>query len=199
MKILVNDSDVFYRSGLVAYIQEVFNNKLGEISFTYQNFRVSDLSDKDVVIFNIRNGEQYTCNPNLCRIEKKTIIVITEEPIRVAKKLPWCFYNAKFIHRGASLEYIGKLLKQTDSKNSSTIVNDCFNCFNCKKRTFSKQQSLVMSLLQMNIDILDIARILHVKPKTVYTHKDRVMYEFGLRTKYELLQFLSAIERVKPS
>lgn len=207
MKILINDSDMFYRSGLVAYIQDVFNNKGGEISFTYQHLRASDLSDKDVVIFSIRNGEQFTCNQNICKIEKKTVIIITEKPIVANKRLPWCFSDAIFIHRGASLEHIGELLKigkskeekQKQRKNSSIIVNDCFNCFNCRQSKLSKQQSLVMSLLQMNIDILDIAKILHVKPKTVYTHKDRVMQEYGLRTNYELLQFLSVIERDKPS
>lgn len=201
MNILIYDTDEFYQFGLVKYINELFNGEKKEIIFADEYPQKNDYSDSDIIILSIHQGEQYTCVPDLCFSIKKKLLVITEKVVNADESLPWCFSEALFINRRDSLESVGKTIKMLKETFTREKTNTGLwrNCFNCKKRSLSAQQSLVMTLLCNNINIIDISKIMGVGVKTIYSHKDKVMKTFNLHSECELLKFLFILKNNRSS
>jgi DNA-binding CsgD family transcriptional regulator len=193
LKILINESDSLFLSGMKHLLSDLFREKFGLESEFITNLTAYNIAIADVIILSLCQGERYTCFPEL-RMRNKGIIIGLVDEIDNSTKSPYCFADIVYIMRRASINEVTRKLTIAWQKWSMcTFFSRYKSCFGCSHVTLTHQQEGVMAEFYQGRSAHQVAKKMNINYKTVAAHKYIVMHKFRLKSDYDLLRFLKML------
>lgn len=190
LNILIQETDQFFHYGLQRFFMEFFwRNFKRHIHFGVE-LSHDNVSAADIVVITLCQGETLTCFPELQSRQKGIVIGLVEDSLRFSA-LPSCFQDIIFIPRSASLDHLSQVLFIAwHSTQSPGYTWNKISCFECQYKTLSPQQIRIMGNFYRGLSVVQIARVLKMSDKTVFTHKYMMMQKFNLRSDFELMALI---------
>ena len=193
LKILINESDLMFLSGMKCFLSHFFRIRFGQECEFITDYTVNNIAIADVIILSLCKGERYTCIPEL-RVRRKGIIIGLVDDIDNSTKSPYCFSDIVYVSRRASINDITQKLtvawqKWVMSKNFSRH----HSCFGCNHLTLTHQQREIMYRFYQGRTVHQVAKYMNINYKTVTAHKYLVMHKFNLKSDYDLYRFLGML------
>lgn len=174
--------------------------KANFILFPYCKITINDkeLSDKDLVFYEVAPGEIYLCNSNFAKLKRGSILFILHSYSKnhIVREERTCLQDAIYFsikeNTIQELSYnISGLLKTWHAANTKPSTrNDKSKC-QCKKLT--NKQTKIAGQLSKGMDLLEISRKNEVSVKTIKHHIKNIMEKFNLKNINELYQFINAL------
>lgn len=193
LKILINESDSLFLSGMTYFLSNFFRKKFGLESEFITDYTADNIAIADVIILSLCPGERYTCFPEL-RMRRKGIIIGLVDKIDNSTSSPYCFADIVYIMRRASINEVTRKITIAWQKWSmSDFFSQYKSCFGCNHLTFTHQQEEVMAEFYQGRSIHQVAKNMNINYKTVTAHKYMVMHKFSLKSDYDLLRFLGML------
>lgn len=193
LKILINDPDLLFRRGMKYFLSDFFFKRFNRQVEFNTDYTSDNISDADVIILSLCNGERYICLPEL-RARKKGIIVglvDEEDDLRIS---PSCFADIVYILRREPLSEITR--KLTDAWHKWIEIQEFQgykSCLGCKHVSLSITQLEIITGLNEGYSFQEIATNMNITYKTVTAHKYLIMRKFCLRNDYDLFRFLGRL------
>lgn len=195
INILIKDSDVLYRHGMMQYLTEILSKHSDKQLHFTQEFNRDTVRQADIIVLELCKGENYTCIPELSSRKQGIIFGLVDDAFDKIAPGTQCIEDIVFIRRSAPLNDIGRtILKLWSKHNQPATKMHCSNCFSCRHRRMSRQQTRIMARYFHGRTIPEIAKELRINDKTIYSHKYVVMNKFNLASDYELLIFLNKLK-----
>ena len=190
LTILIQETDLFFQAGLQYFFEDFFAHNFHCairfcIDLTHDN-----VSQADVIVLALCQGETLTCFPELQARQKGIILGLVDDE-RHFPALPSCYQDIIFLPRRASLDRISGVLYLAWSRTQ--LPGYSWNkktCFECQHKFLSPQQIRVMVSFHKGLSVTQTASLLKMSDKTVYAHKYLIMQKFNLRSDYELIVLL---------
>ena len=193
LKILINESDLMFRNGMIYFLGDLFRKKYGKEPEFLTDYTADNIAVADVIIISLCKGERYICFPELS-VRRKGIIVGLVDDIDNSTKSPSCFSDIVYILRRESINEITHKLTVAWQK---WLMSNSFSrhqtCFGCNHLTLTHQQREIMSAFYQGRSVHQVAKKMKINYKTVTAHKYLVMHKFNLKSDYDLYRFLGVL------
>lgn len=197
--ILLKDSDQFYLQGIAHLLVGILTQKYQTTFRFLDGFTPENLSQADITVMALTNGESHLCIPELRERTKGMIIGVQDKPPHRQRVLPVCFADFMFIDRHIGIAELHKMLAQRLEKffiyAAPAAPAAPRSCYGCMHQRLSPQQNLIMASMFYGKSVAQIADELNVSDKTIFTHKYLVMRKFNLENDYELQRFMQVLAR----
>lgn len=197
IKIIIDESDNFYRHGMQTLLGKVFQDKCDQhISVTCE-MEPQSIAIADVIVIRLSPGEISVCHPLLHTRKKNSLIIgIYEGDYKPHfDDLPLCFNNIIFINRTEAVSIIKKkIFHAWEGCRTQSILPHQWKCHDCKHKTLSPQQINVATHYYRGARAEQIAGIMNISVKTVFTHKRMIMGKFDVHSDYELFTLLNVMK-----
>lgn len=201
IKIIVdNNNDAFYGLGIQTLMSNLFREVFNKGVILTSDINKNDISQADVIIMGLSPGENFVCHPVLYARKRNSLIVGIFDSAQSSHvdALPLCFENIIFIHRTEPIaRVVKKILKGWDQLCNKTHSTTPWSCHDCEHKTLSPQQIKVATHYYNGASAEQIAHILNISPKTVFTHKRMIMGKFNVHSDYELFSLLNVMKSLK--
>jgi DNA-binding NarL/FixJ family response regulator len=190
INILIKDDNAFYDWSIHKFLSEIFSQEYQKrvkltLEFTHQTVRQADM-----IIMGMCQGEHFTCHPELHSRTKGVIVgLMDKKPVNTAPS-PECIGDIVYIERRAPLRVIRDGIIHVWKDHEETRYS---NCYACRHRALSPQQTRIMAGFYSGKNVPQIARELNLSEKTIFSHKYHMMAKFNLSTDYELLLLLDRL------
>ncbi|HAT2830543.1 TPA: helix-turn-helix transcriptional regulator [Klebsiella oxytoca] len=151
----------------------------------------------DLIISGFTAGELLLCDERLkARKPGCRVVILTDRKRGMQYPLPPCLATVGGKDRSYALEQM------------TTIIRECLRtpllegsteqmCQQCKKKRLTDAQRRVAECISRGMNTRDIAELMNVEEKTVFSHKGCIRSRFGLRTDYDLCAFLRILKKRK--
>lgn len=190
LNIIIKDSDVLFQYGLQVILADLFQHGFREqVQFTNQ-FTYDSVSVADIIVLSLCAGEMFTCIPVLRSRKKSIVIGLIDDEFRNKTTLS-CLSGIILISRRASLATVRENLFIAWYKTMQPgYLWNQNSCLDCHHKKLSSQQIRIMMELNKGLSFTQIAQVLNISEKTVFTHKYMIMQKFDIRNDYELISLL---------
>lgn len=197
IKIIIDECDSFYRHGMNALLGKVFLEQFDECISVTSEMAPHSIAMADVIVLGLSPGEISICHPFLHARKKNSLILGIYEGNHKPQfdDLPLCFKNIIFINRTEPVSRIKKkIFHGWESCRTQSILPHHWKCHDCKHKTLSPQQINVATHYYRGDRAEQIAGIMHISVKTVFTHKRMIMGKFDVHSDYELFTLLKVMK-----
>ncbi|MBI3019293.1 MAG: response regulator transcription factor [Deltaproteobacteria bacterium] len=201
MHILLSDDHVLFRAGLIRILKEKFlNASFEEVSTCPELFKKIQEKEWDLLILDISMRGQNSLNllPDIKKIRPKLPIIV----LSMYEERPFVI---RALREGA-LAYLTKerasdeLFRAIDAvwsgrrylpENIATQIADHLALKKPERphETLSPREYEIFLLLSQAQSVSQIAEKLGLSPKTVSTHRIRILEKMGLRSNHELMHY----------
>lgn len=190
INILIKDDNAFYHRSLQHFLTELFSQEYHKRVVFTQDFNPLTVSQSDIIIVGMCQGELFTCHPELHSRTKGVVIALMDKTPLNSVPLPECLSDVVYIERRAPLEVI-----RSNVIHAWTLFGEAHtsNCFSCRHRVLSPQQIRIMAGFYQGKAVTQIAHELNVSDKTVFSHKYLMMSKFNLASDHELVKLLEKL------
>ncbi|MDI3359175.1 LuxR C-terminal-related transcriptional regulator [Lelliottia sp. V89_10] len=190
INILIRDDNAFYHWSMLTFLTELFSRQYSKKVQLSREFNSEAVSQADMIIMEMYQGEQFTCHPVLHSRTKGVIVGLTDkEPLTIVPS-PECMEDIVFIERRAPLDVIHDIIINVWKGHEESR---CSNCYACRHRALSPQQTRIMAGFYCGKSVPQIAHELNLSEKTIFSHKYYMMAKFSLSTDYELIRLLERL------
>lgn len=192
LQIVIEDNNVLFRTGMELYLRDFFVYLKG-MPVEFNELTEESVSQADIIIKSFVAGETALCHPTLNHRKKNSFIVGVHANARSPEPslLPLCIEDIVYINRSDSLCKIGDILFEGFNRAREGLP--LRNCDNCKCVTFTRKQSDILSLVETEASIQEIARKLKISDKKVYANKANLMTRLGIKSTFQLVSLLDAL------
>lgn len=190
INVLIKDDNAFFQWSLQRLVSELFAREYKKRVKLTLDLNQTTVSQSDMIIMGMRQGEHFTCHPELHARTKGGIIALMDKmPVNIASS-PECITDIVYIERRAPLSEIRDGIIQVWKDHEGSRSS---NCYACRYRTLSPQQIRIMAGFYCGKTVSQIARELDVSDKTIFSHKYQMMAKFHISSDYELLRLLERL------
>lgn len=190
INVLIKDDNAFYDWSIHRFLSEIFSQEYQKRVKLTQEFNHQTVSQADMIIMGMCQGEHFTCHPELHSRHKGIIIgLMDKKPVNITPS-PECIGDIIYIERRAPLRVIRDGIIHVWKDHEETRYS---NCYACRHRALSPQQTRIMAGFYSGKNVPQIARELNLSEKTIFSHKYHMMAKFNLSTDYELLLLLERL------
>ena len=197
LNILIQETDLFFQAGLQDFLESFFKHNFHRTITFNPGLTHENVSQADIIILSLCQGETLTCFPELLARQKGIVIGFVEDEQPVSA-LPSCFQDIILLPRRASIDRIsGELFIAWFRTRLPGYTWTNRNCFNCQHKSLSRQQIRIMVNFYRGLSVMQTAHALDMSEKTVFTHKYMMMQKFNLRNDYEMIALLRRLMEKK--
>lgn len=190
LNILIQETDQFFYSGLQCFFVDFFVRNFKQQIHFEVGLNHLNVGAADIIVLSLCKGETLICFPELQARQKGIVIGLVDDE-HYCSALPLCFQDIIFISRRASLDWISQVLFIAWYRTqSSGYLPEKRSCAECQHKIFSPQQKRIMANFYQGLSVVQIARVLKMSNKTVFTHKYLLMQKFNLRSDFELMALI---------
>lgn len=190
INVLIKDDNAFYDWSIYRFMTDIFAQEYHKSLKLTRDYTHATVCQSDVIIMGMCQGEHFTCHPELHSRTRGVIIgLIDKTPLNVAPS-PECIADIVYIERRAPLDVIRDNIINVWKGHEESR---CSNCYACRHRVLSLQQTRVMAGFYCGKSVPQIAHELNLSEKTIFSHKYHMMAKFNLSTDYELMRLLERL------
>jgi len=190
INVLIKDDNAFYDWSIHCFLADIFAKEYQKSVTLTRDFTHLAVRQSDMIIMGMCQGEYLTCHPQLHSRTKGVIIgLIDKTPVNVAPS-PECITDMVYIERRAPLDVIHDIIINVWKGHEESR---CSNCYACRHRALSPQQTRIMAGFYCGKSVPQIAHELNLSEKTIFSHKYHMMAKFNLTTDYELMRLLERL------
>lgn len=190
INVLIKDDNAFFQWALQRLVSELFAREYKKRVKLTLDLNPTTVSQSDMIIVGLRQGEHFTCHPDLRARTKGVIIGLMDKNPVNDVRLPACIADMVYIERRAPIEVIGESIMTAWLRHREAYSS---NCYSCRHRALSPQQVRIMAGFYGGKTVSQIANELNVSDKTIFSHKYQVMTKFNVSTDYELMRLLERL------
>lgn len=192
LKIVIDDIDAIFCSGMEAYLRDYFSYQQG-MPVEFNRLSIESISEADIIIKGFEAGQTSFCPPLLKHRKKGSLFfgVYGDFHRPQHSNLPLCIKDIVYINRRDPVDKIRDIIaKRYHSAKEEFSLR---HCGNCKCVTLTRKQAAIISMLVIGASIDNIALALDVSEKTVYAHKANLMKRLGIRSTCQLLRLINTL------
>lgn len=190
INVLIKDDNAFYDWSIHTFLTEIVEQEYHKSVHLIRDFTHATVSQADVIMMGMCQGEHFTCHPELhARTKGGIIALMDKKPINITPS-PECITDIVYIERRAPLSVIREGIIQVWKLHEESRSS---NCYACRYRALSPQQIRIMAGFYSGKPVSQIALELDVTDKTIFSHKYQMMAKFNLASDYELLKLLDRL------
>lgn len=197
IKIIIDDCDNFYHNGMQTLLSKLFLEQFNESISVTRDMDAQSIAMADVIVLGLSPGEINVCHPLLHTRKKNSLIlgIYKGNYSPHFDDLPLCFNNIIFINRTEAVSRIKKkIFHGWETCRTQSILPLQWKCHECGHKTLSPQQTNVAAYYYQGARAEQIAGMLRISVKTVFTHKRMIMGKFDLHSDYELFTLLNVMK-----
>ncbi|UYU30973.1 LuxR C-terminal-related transcriptional regulator [Siccibacter colletis] len=201
INVIIQDVDNFFKRGLIEALHQAFEAKYQRSLTFYEEMTEETIGYMDIIILEVRPGDNVQCYPLLQYRKKRSVIVGFYEgdaPL-LQPRAPLCLKNMVYLNKRSPMT---KIRNDVLFAWNEHITGNCEwvmpNCKTCSHVMLSRQQQKIAHFTIKGFNNRQIAGLMNINAKTVSAHKHCIMEKFNIDNNAELVQFLRRRIAVRP-
>lgn len=185
MKITIVDDNNFFLLGLQNLLTAFFEKQNIKVIFIDKS---TENTQVDIVFYCFKAGEI----PKFCNFKRQLkadlyFSIMERNDIR-SKEFPECFKEAAVFYRHEKPAIIMNIINNVISDGHEFM--GLLRCYRCETESLTAREISIMRYMRVGLSHQAIARILHLHPKTISTHKLNVMKKMRFTRSTQLFYWL---------
>lgn len=201
LKIAIITKNIYLEKAIEELTQEIASTKcISDLCFQSNNIK-DHFKKPDIIFTEMEVGEYLLCQEmKKYKSECPAVVIFTKKEITFNPcLLPLCVQNAVILFHKNSLETIKKnlsiLFDEFVAGDKKRITIEKNRCLKCPHQSLSRSQLKIINAINIGLNNNETAKNLGIDPRTVYSHKLRIMKKFQLENNQELIRFSSIVMR----